>query len=70
MPQSLDTQAMCMVARDKARNLVASRASSEESGSRPIDIGALPGECDDGDAEEYLEAVGKESRECGVRRMW
>lgn len=46
-------------------------AQSQDSGPNPTDIGALHGECDDGDAEEYFGAIGKKvAGVLGLRRAW
>lgn len=45
---------------------MASKASFEDSGPSPMDIGATQGDDEEGDAEEYVSAIGKGSRECSA----
>lgn len=54
--QSLDAQSKHRGIRDKVWEIVANRVPQEDSGP---EIGALHGEYDEVDAEEYLRSVGQ-----------
>lgn len=56
--QSLGAQSSYNGNRNEVRNLVASHVPPEDTGPNPMDIGALQGEYAEGDAEEYVGAVG------------
>lgn len=64
--QSIGAQSSHRWTRDKIWDLVANRVSLEDPGPSPMDIGALQGDYDECEVEEYLGAVWKGSRGFGA----
>lgn len=62
--QRLDAQSSYRGISGKVPNLAVNWVSLEDPWPSPMGVGAPHGECEEGDAAEYVGAVGKGSREC------